>query len=79
MESSGIFIYIIVLATLMGALYGIFLLTIPKLGYLNIGLWAALVLSLLLQNSVLYLTGSNLPFYITFGVLGLLMAIISQM
>lgn len=79
MESNGIFIYVICLSTLLGTLFGIFLLTVPKLGYLNIGLWAALVFTLLMQNSVLYLTGSMTAFYITLGVVGLLMAAVSQM
>ena len=58
MEQTSIFIFVIVLSVVMGVLLGIFLLTVPKLGYLNIGLWSALVFSLLLQNSVLYLTAS---------------------
>lgn len=63
----------------MGLLYGIALLTVPKLGYINIGIVVAALFSLLLQNSVLYLSGSLLAFYITFGVCGLIMAVISLM
>lgn len=61
----------------MGILFGVTLLTLPRLGYVNIGLWVAVIFSLLLQNSVLYLTGNLLAFYITFGVTGLIMVIIS--
>jgi hypothetical protein len=63
----------------MGILFGICLLTMPKLGYMNIGLWVAVIFSLLLQNSVFYLTGTLTAFYITVGVVGLLMCIISLM
>lgn len=63
----------------MGFLYGIFLLTLPKLGYINIGIFVSALFSLLLQNCVLYLTKSLLAFYITFGVCSLIMAIIALM
>ncbi len=63
----------------MGLLFGIFLLTVPKLGYVNIGIFVAAIFSLLLQNSVLFLTGSLLAFYITFGVTAFLMTIIALM
>jgi len=61
----------------MGILYGIVLLTLPKLGYMNVGLWVAVIISLLLQNSVLYLTGSMIGFYICLGVFGVIMMSIS--
>jgi hypothetical protein len=61
----------------MGFLLGITLLTIPKLGYVNIGLWVAVIFSLLLQNSVFYLSGDLMAFYITVGVIGMVMTIIS--
>jgi hypothetical protein len=61
----------------MGFLLGITLLTIPKLGYVNIGLWVAVIFSLLLQNSVFYLSGDLMAFYITVGVIGMIMTIIS--
>lgn len=63
----------------MGFLFGIFLLTVPRLGYVNIGVFVAALFSLLLQNSVLFLTGSLLAFYITFGATALVMAIIALM
>lgn len=61
----------------MGVLFGVMLLTLPRLGYVNIGLWVAVIFSLLLQNSVLYLTGSLLAFYITVGVVGFVMTAIA--
>ena len=61
----------------MGILFGVALLTLPRIGYMNIGLWVAVIFSLLMQNSVLYLTGNLLAFYITVGVVGLLMSIIA--
>lgn len=61
----------------LGILFGIALLTMPKIGYINIGVIVAALFSLLLQNSVLFLTGSLLAFYITFGVTALLMTIIA--
>lgn len=61
----------------MGLTFGIALLTMPKLGYINIGLWDAIIFSLLLQNALLYLTGTMLAFYITLGVTSLVMAAIS--
>jgi hypothetical protein len=63
----------------MGVLFGITLLTLPKLGYINIGLWVAVIVSLLLQNSIYYLTGTLTAFYITFGVVGVIMCGISLM
>jgi hypothetical protein len=63
----------------MGLLFGIFLLTVPKIGYINIGVFVAALLSLVLQNSVLFLSGSLLAFYITFGVTALVMSIIALM
>jgi len=76
-EGYGIAIFIICLSVLMGILFGVTLLTMPRLGYINIGLWVAVIFSLLLQNSVLYLTGNLLAFYITVGVVGLIMSIIA--
>jgi hypothetical protein len=76
-EGYGIAIFVVCLSFLMGILFGISLLTLPRLGYVNIGLWVAVIFSLLLQNSVLYLTGTLLAFYITVGVVGLLMACIA--
>jgi hypothetical protein len=63
----------------MGFLYGIFLLTVPKLGYINIGVFVAAIFSLILQNSVLYLTRSLIAFYICFGVSAIGMSIIALM
>jgi hypothetical protein len=77
LQTNGIFIFTIFLAVILGILYGITLLTVPKIGYINIGIIVAIVFSLLLQNSLLYLTGSLLAFYITFGVTGLIMIIVS--
>jgi hypothetical protein len=76
-DSNGIIIFIIVLSFLMGATFGLALLTFPKLGYVNIGFWVAAIFSLLLQNSVLYKTGSMVAFYITLGVSAFVMAGIS--
>lgn len=70
-------IVIVLLSFLLGTLFGIVLLTLPKLGYVNIGIWVATIFSLLLQNSVLYRTGSMLGFYITFGVSALLMTAVA--
>jgi hypothetical protein len=61
----------------MGFLFGIVLLTMPKLGYINIGVWVAVIFTLLLQNACLYLTGSLLAFYIVLGITALAMASIS--
>lgn len=73
----GIAVFVICLSVLMGILFGITLLTLPKLGYINIGLWVAFIFSLLLQNSFLYLTGDLLAFYITVGVVSFVMAAIA--
>ena len=77
LESNSIFIFIVCLSVLLGISFGISLLTLPRLGYFNIGLWVAMTISLLLQNSVYFLTGSLLAFYLTFGVLGLIVGIVS--
>lgn len=74
---NGIRIFIVILCFVMGLLYGITLLTLPKLGYMNIGLWVAIIFALLLQNSFLYQTGSMVAFYITLGVTALIMMAIS--
>ena len=78
-EGYGIAVFVICLSVLMGILFGVALLTLPRLGYINIGLWVAFIFSLLLQNSVLYLTGDLLAFYITVGVVGFIMAAIALM
>ena len=77
LENNSIFIFIICLSVLLGISFGIFLLTLPRMGYFNIGIWVAIVISLLLQNAVYFLTGSLLAFYITFGVLAFIMGLIS--
>lgn len=79
LEFDGIFIFVICVSVLLGILFGVSLLTVPKLGYINIGVFVAAIFTLLLQNSVLYLTGSLLAFYITFGVSALAMAIVALM
>lgn len=71
--------FVICLSFLMGILFGVMLLTLPTLGYINIGLWVAVIFSLLLQNSVLYLTGDLVAFYITVGVVGFIMTAIALM
>jgi hypothetical protein len=70
---TSIHIFMILLSFLLGFLFGIFLLTMPKLGYINIGLWVGIIFSLLLQNAALYATGSLLAFWITLGVSGAIM------
>jgi hypothetical protein len=74
---NGIIVFIILLSFLMGLLFGFALLTLPRIGYINIGMWDAIIFSLLLQNSVLYLTGNMTAFYITLGVSCLIMLAIS--
>jgi hypothetical protein len=74
---NGIILFIVLLSFLMGILFGFSLLTLPRLGYMNIGMWDAIIFSLLLQNSVLYLTASMSAFYITLGVSCLIMCSIS--
>lgn len=69
--------FIVILSFIMGLLFGLALLTVPKLGYVNIGMWDAIIFSLLLQNGALYSTGSMLGFYITLGISCLLMTAIS--
>jgi hypothetical protein len=76
-DGYGISVFIILLSVFMGILFGIVLLTMPKLGYINIGVWVAVIFTLLLQNSCLYLTGSLLAFYIVLGITALVMASIS--
>lgn len=76
-DSNGIIIFIILLSFLMGITFGLALLTMPKVGYVNIGFWDATIFSLLLQNSILYRTGSMTGFYITLGISGFIMAGIS--
>lgn len=76
-SSNSIRVFIVLLSCLMGLLFGMGLLTLPKLGYLNIGMWDAIIFTLLLQNSVLYQTGSMVAFYITLGVTCLVMAAVS--
>jgi len=76
-NGSGITTFIVVLSFLMGLLFGIGLLTLPKLGYVNIGMWDAIIFTLLLQNGALYSTGSMLGFYITLGISCLIMTAIS--
>ena len=76
-NGNGITIFIILLSFFMGFMFGLSLLTLPKLGYMNIGLWNAIIFSLLLQNSALYTTQSMTAFYITLGVSGFIMLAVS--
>ena len=76
-NSNGIIAFIVVLSFFLGLMFGIVLLTLPKLGYMNIGFWNAIIFSLLLQNSALYATGTMVGFYISLGVMGFIMAAIS--
>lgn len=76
-SNNSIPIFIVILSFLMGLLFGIALLTLPKLGYVNIGMWDAIIFTLLLQNAVLYTTGSMLGLYITLGISCLLMTAVS--
>lgn len=76
-QSKSMCILIIFLALLLGIMVGISLLTIPKLGHMNIGVWVAVVIGLLLQNGLLFLSNTLLAFYIITGVLVLIMIIIS--
>lgn len=76
-DAYAISVFIVLISVLMGILFGLALLTLPKIGYMNIGMWVAIIFSLLLQNSALYATGSMLGFYITLGVSGLLMLVLS--
>jgi hypothetical protein len=76
-QNDGICIMVIVLSLLIGIFYGISLLTLPRLGYVNIGLWVAVVIGLLCQNAVLYLSGTLLGLYILTGILALIMIVIA--
>jgi len=76
-QTDSIILFIILMSIGMGCLFGVVLLTMPRVGYANIGMWVGVILSLLLQNSLLFLTGSLLGFYITLGVSCFLMVAIS--
>lgn len=69
--------FMIILSCLLGIFYGFFLITLPKLGYFNIGVWLGAIFTLMLQNAVLYLSKSLLAFYIVLGILCLSMGIIA--
>ena len=76
-DAYGLSVFIVLLSLFMGLMFGIALLTLPKLGYVNIGFWNAVIFSLLLQNGALYATGSMAGFYITLGVSAFVMTAIS--
>ena len=76
-QNDAICIFAVVLSLLTGLFYGIGLLTVPRLGYVNIGLWVAVVIGLLMQNAVLFLSGSLLGFYILTGILALIMIVVA--
>jgi hypothetical protein len=65
--------FMIILSAILGIFYGFFLITLPKFGYFNIGVWWGAIISLLLQNGILYLSNSLIPFYITLGVICLVL------
>lgn len=69
----------IILSALLGIFYGFLLITLPKLGYFNIGVWLGAIGTLMLQNAVLYLSKSLLAFYIVLGVMCLVLGIIAIM
>ena len=77
LQTTAIMNWIVLLSIAAGVLLGVILLTLPKTAYANIGLWVALITALLLQNSLFFLSGSLLAFYITFGILAVVMLAIS--
>lgn len=69
----------IILSTILGIFYGFMLITLPKLGYFNIGVWLGAIGALMLQNAVLYLSKSLIAFYIVLGVFCLVLGIVAIM
>lgn len=71
--------FMIILSAMLGIFYGFLLITLPKLGYFNIGVWLGAIGTLMLQNAVLYLSKSLLAFYIVLGVMCLVLGIVAIM
>ena len=65
----GILNWMLILSCIFGLFYGFFLITLPRFGYFNIGVWFGVIISLLLQNSVFIYTKSLIPFYVCLGVI----------
>lgn len=59
----------LILACIFGVFYGFVLITLPRFGYFNVGVWFGVILSLLLQNAVFVYTKTLVPFYVCIGVL----------
>lgn len=53
----------------MGLFYGFFVITLPRFGYFNIGVWFGVIISLLLQNAAFIYTKTLIPFYVCLGVI----------
>ena len=59
-----------ILSCIFGVFYGFFLITLPRFGCFNVGVWFGIIICLLLQNAALSYTNSMVPLYICFGVIG---------
>lgn len=65
----------LILSSILGIFYGFFLITLPRVGYFNIGIWFGVIISLLLQNSIFVYTKTLIPFYVCLGVISFICGI----
>jgi hypothetical protein len=74
-QTNSVLNWMIILSAILGLFYGFFVITLPRFGYFNIGIWFGIIISLLLQNSVLVYTKTLIPFYVCLGVISFICGI----
>jgi hypothetical protein len=69
--ASALFVWLMLLvAILLGALFGFILMHLPKIGVVYIGVWLGVLIAILFENSILYkFSGSGNALYYIFLVL----------
>lgn len=81
-SANAIFVWImLLLAVFLGAIVGYFLMSLPKLGVIFVGVWLGILVTVLLEDSVLYKLGSfgNVLFYILLAILCIIFAVLSNL
>lgn len=72
---------LLIIAVLLGAVVGYLVTTLPKLGFMALGLWFGFVLAFVINNLFLYKIEVDPPellLYILMGILGIIFAVLSM-
>ena len=71
----------LLLAAFLGAIVGYILMSLPKLGVIFIGIWLGILVTILLEDSILYKLGSigNVLYYIVLAILCTIFALLTNL